>query len=202
MQNQLVLQDVRKFKAEKQPEHANALQGVYIQTRAQTESVENKESEGDADIGTSSESRDESKANLEDLLNSCKSKSTRRLSRILQTPEPTSEQTSSQLTLTTQPTSEETSSQLISEVTSSQFYSRTISSKSKEDNFKSSSRRESAQNSRQNSTLGTSLATNTRFTGDVATNETLQRLDKSPPINWLGYMTRGFKFSYFEYCSN
>ena len=37
----------------------------------------------------------------------------------------------------------------------------------------------------------------THFTGDGAVDKSLAL----PPINWLGYMTRGFKFSYFQYCS-
>ena len=41
------------------------------------------------------------------------------------------------------------------------------------------------------------LSTRIHFTGDAAENKTLAL----PPVNWLGYMTRGFKFSYFQYCS-
>lgn len=40
------------------------------------------------------------------------------------------------------------------------------------------------------------VSTRNHFTGDAAENNfTL------PPVNWLGYMTRGFEFSYFQYCS-
>ena len=41
------------------------------------------------------------------------------------------------------------------------------------------------------------LSTRIHFTGDAAENKSLTL----PPVNWLGYMTRGFKFSYFQYCS-
>ena len=40
------------------------------------------------------------------------------------------------------------------------------------------------------------VSTRNHFTGDAAENNLTL-----PPVNWLGYMTRGFKFSYFQYCS-
>lgn len=36
------------------------------------------------------------------------------------------------------------------------------------------------------------VSTGKHFTGDAAEN-----IHTLPPVNWLGYMTRGFKFSYF-----
>ena len=191
MQNQLAPKLLRKSEARKAKDIDSGYGVSTIHACTQTDGEENEESNGISDKNTSSKSRDEVKAGLENLLNSHKPKSARPL---------TLERLQSQLSSTTSSewsedesdhsdtTSRQESSKLstMASSTTSVVTNTTIMPSGLHSETRSGIRNSSSE-----------FSTRINFTADSATSRTLHL----PPVNWPGYMTRGFKFSYFQYCS-
>ena len=192
MQNQLVPKLLRKSEARKAKDIDSGYGVSTIHACTQTDGEENEESNGISDKNTSSKSRDEVKADLENLLNSRKPKSARRSLTLERSQSQLSSTASSEWSEDESDHSDATSRQGSSKL--STMASSTTSVATNTTIMPSGLHSETRSGIRNSSS---EFSTRINFTADSATSRTLHL----PPVNWPGYMTRGFKFSYFQYCS-